>query len=111
MGVATDGVASNNNFDMFEEMRTAALLQKGIYKDATKFPAQTALAMATRMGAEAIGMGHTGSLWKQVKKQISLLFILIIKSIYNRLVKHIRICFMQHAEMMYVMYTLMVRWL
>lgn len=62
VGVATDGVASNNNFDMFEEMRTAALLQKGIYKDATKFPAQTALAMATRMGAEAIGMGHTGSL-------------------------------------------------
>ncbi|WP_408011780.1 amidohydrolase family protein [Pseudalkalibacillus sp. A8] len=62
VGIATDGVASNNNFDMFEETRTAALLQKGIYKDATKFPAQTALAMATRIGAEAIGMSHTGSL-------------------------------------------------
>lgn len=62
VGIATDGVASNNNFDMFEETRTAALLQKGVYKDATKFPAQTALAMATRIGAEAIGMSHTGSL-------------------------------------------------
>lgn len=62
VGIATDGVASNNNFDMFEEMRTAALLQKGVYKDATKFPAQTALSLATRTGAEAIGMSHTGSL-------------------------------------------------
>lgn len=62
VGIATDGVASNNNFDMFKETRTAALLQKGINKDATKLTAQTALAMATRIGAEAIGMGHTGSL-------------------------------------------------
>jgi 5-methylthioadenosine/S-adenosylhomocysteine deaminase len=62
VGIATDGVASNNNFDMFEETRTAALLQKGVNKDATKFTAQTALAMATRVGAEAIGMGYTGSL-------------------------------------------------
>lgn len=62
VGIATDGVASNNNFDMFEETRTAALLQKGVYKDATKFTAQTALSLATRVGAEAIGMGYTGSL-------------------------------------------------
>lgn len=62
VGIATDGVASNNNFDMFEEMRTAALLQKGIYKDATKLPAKTTLSLATRVGAEAIGMGFTGSL-------------------------------------------------
>ncbi len=62
VGIATDSTASNNNLDMFEEVRTAALLQKGIYKDATKFSAQTALTLATRGGAEAIGMGHTGSL-------------------------------------------------
>lgn len=62
VGIATDGVASNNNFDMFEETRTAALLQKGVYKEATKFTAQTALSLATRVGAEAIGMGYTGSL-------------------------------------------------
>jgi len=62
VGIATDSTASNNNLDMFEEVRTAALLQKGIYKDATKFSAQTALTLATRGGAEVIGMGHTGSL-------------------------------------------------
>lgn len=62
VGIATDSTASNNNLDMFEEVRTAALLQKGIYKDATKFSAQTALTMATRGGAEVIRMGHTGSL-------------------------------------------------
>jgi 5-methylthioadenosine/S-adenosylhomocysteine deaminase len=62
VGIATDSTASNNNLDMFEEVRTAALLQKGMYKDATKFSAQTALTMATRGGAEVIGMGHTGSL-------------------------------------------------
>lgn len=62
VGIATDGVASNNNYDMFEEARTAALLQKGLYKDATKMNARTVLALATRLGAEAIGMPHTGSL-------------------------------------------------
>ncbi|WP_224752644.1 amidohydrolase family protein [Metabacillus arenae] len=62
VGIATDSVASNNNFDMIKETRTAALLQKGVYKDATKFSAQTALHLATRGGAEAIGMSHTGSL-------------------------------------------------
>ncbi|WP_445505658.1 amidohydrolase family protein [Niallia sp. 03091] len=67
VGIATDGVASNNNFDMFKEMRTAALLQKGMYKDATKLPAETALSLATRVGAEAIGMGFTGSLEKGKK--------------------------------------------
>ncbi|MFD2214924.1 amidohydrolase family protein [Metabacillus endolithicus] len=62
VGIATDSAASNNNLDMFEEMRVAALLQKGMYKDATKLPAEKTLALATRIGAEAIGMGHTGSL-------------------------------------------------
>jgi len=62
VGIATDSVASNNNFDLFEEARTAALLQKGTYKDATKMDAKTTLAMATRIGAEAIGMNGVGSL-------------------------------------------------
>ncbi|PGT92001.1 amidohydrolase family protein [Bacillus sp. AFS040349] len=62
VGIATDSAASNNNLDMFEEMRVAALLQKGMYKDATKLPAEKTLALATRIGAEAIGMKHTGSL-------------------------------------------------
>ncbi|WP_171051861.1 amidohydrolase family protein [Alteribacter natronophilus] len=62
VGVATDGVMSNNNFDMFEELRLAALLQKGTYQDATRLPAEQILAMATRIGAQAIGMPHTGAL-------------------------------------------------
>ncbi len=62
VGIGTDGVASNNNFDMFEELRTAALLQKGLYKDASKLSTPQVLALATRSGAEAMGMPQTGSL-------------------------------------------------
>ncbi len=63
VGIGTDGPASNNDLDMFEEVRLAALLAKGASGDPTALPAQTALLMATRMGAEAMHMGHlTGSL-------------------------------------------------
>jgi 5-methylthioadenosine/S-adenosylhomocysteine deaminase len=62
VGIATDSVASNNNLDMFEELRIATLLQKGMHKDATTLPVGTALSLATKVGAEAIGMGKTGSL-------------------------------------------------
>jgi 5-methylthioadenosine/S-adenosylhomocysteine deaminase len=63
VGIGTDGPASNNDFDMFEEMRLAALLAKGIGKDPTALPARDALAMATRLGAQAIDLGEiTGSL-------------------------------------------------
>ena len=63
VGIGTDGPASNNDLDMFEEMRLAALLAKGIGRDPTALPARDALAMATRLGAEAIDLGEiTGSL-------------------------------------------------
>jgi 5-methylthioadenosine/S-adenosylhomocysteine deaminase len=63
VGIGTDGPASNNDFDMFEEMRLAALLAKGIGKDPTALPARDALAMATRVGARAMNLGAiTGSL-------------------------------------------------
>jgi 5-methylthioadenosine/S-adenosylhomocysteine deaminase len=63
VGIGTDGPASNNNLDMFEEMRLAAFLAKIATGDPTALPAPTALSMATRMGANAIHMGHlTGSL-------------------------------------------------
>jgi 5-methylthioadenosine/S-adenosylhomocysteine deaminase len=63
VGIGTDGPASNNDLDMFEEIRLAALLSKGISGDPTNLPASTALTMATRMGAEAIQLGAiTGSL-------------------------------------------------
>jgi len=63
VGIGTDGPASNNDLDMFEETRLAALVAKGISGDPTAIPARTALAMATRIGARALHLGDvTGSL-------------------------------------------------
>jgi len=63
VALGTDGAASNNNLDMLEEMRIAALLAKGASGEATAVPAHTALRMATLNGARALGLeAHTGSL-------------------------------------------------
>lgn len=56
VGLGTDGAASNNDLDMWEEMNIAALLHKGVLKDPTTMPAPTVLRMATLGGAEAIGL-------------------------------------------------------
>jgi 5-methylthioadenosine/S-adenosylhomocysteine deaminase len=62
-GLGTDGAASNNDLDMFEAMRTAALLHKHASGDPRALPARMALEMATRRGADALGMGdQIGSL-------------------------------------------------
>lgn len=52
VGLGTDGAASNNNLDMFEELRLAATLHKGILMDATALPANEAFDMATLKSAE-----------------------------------------------------------
>lgn len=57
VGLGTDGAASNNRLDLFEEMRQAALLAKVSSMDATAVPAHVALRMATLEGARALGMG------------------------------------------------------
>jgi 5-methylthioadenosine/S-adenosylhomocysteine deaminase len=63
VGIGTDGPSSNNDLDMIEEIRLAAILAKGISGDPTALPARQALAMATRLGARALHVGHlTGSL-------------------------------------------------
>ncbi|MCE1252810.1 MAG: amidohydrolase family protein [Anaerolineae bacterium] len=63
VGIGTDGPASNNDLDMFEEVRLASFLAKTGTGDPTALPATTALLMATRMGAEAIHLDDiTGSL-------------------------------------------------
>jgi len=63
VGLGTDGAASNNDLDLWEEMRLAALLHKNRESDPTVIPAMTALIMATRGGAAAIGLGDvTGQL-------------------------------------------------
>jgi 5-methylthioadenosine/S-adenosylhomocysteine deaminase len=56
VGIGTDGPASNNDLDMFEEVRLAALLAKGSGGDPTALPAREALTLATRLGARAIHM-------------------------------------------------------
>lgn len=58
IGLGTDGSASNNRLDIFEEMRQAALLAKVASGDASALPARSALRMATRDAAEAIGLGE-----------------------------------------------------
>jgi 5-methylthioadenosine/S-adenosylhomocysteine deaminase len=54
--LGTDGAASNNDLDMFGEMRTAALLAKGSSGDASACKAHQAVEMATINGARALGM-------------------------------------------------------
>ena len=74
VGIATDSVASNNNLDMFEEGRTAALLQKMKNGDASQFPIETALKSLTIEGAKVLGMANEiGSL--EVGKQADFLVI------------------------------------
>jgi 5-methylthioadenosine/S-adenosylhomocysteine deaminase len=62
-GLGTDGAASNNRLDLFEEMRTAALLAKAVSGRANSVPAETALEMATLGAARALGLDqHIGSI-------------------------------------------------
>jgi 5-methylthioadenosine/S-adenosylhomocysteine deaminase len=62
-GLGTDGAASNNDLDMFEAMRMASFLQKVATSDPRALPARQALELATRRGADALGLGdQIGSL-------------------------------------------------
>jgi 5-methylthioadenosine/S-adenosylhomocysteine deaminase len=59
----TDGAASNNDLNVLSEMSTAAKIHKAISEDPTALDARTALLMATRWGAEVLGLGNiTGSI-------------------------------------------------
>lgn len=58
VGLGTDGAASNNDLDLWQEMRMAALIHKGKSGDPTQISAFDAINMATRMGARASGLGE-----------------------------------------------------
>lgn len=63
VGIGTDGTASNNDLDFFEEIRLANFIAKGSSGDPTVLPASQTLLMATRMGAQALHISHlTGSI-------------------------------------------------
>jgi len=74
LGIGTDGPASNNDLDMFEEIRLAGFLAKVSTGDPTALPAQTVLLMATRLGAQALHIGDiTGSL--EIGKRADLILV------------------------------------
>ncbi|HEY3396847.1 MAG TPA: amidohydrolase [Armatimonadota bacterium] len=56
VGLGTDGCASNNNLDMFQEILLAGLLDKAVLGDPTTMPAETVLALATREAARVVGL-------------------------------------------------------
>ena len=62
VALGTDGPASNNDLDMFCEMRTASLLQKGIAEDPAVITAKDVFKMATFSGAKALGFNEVGKL-------------------------------------------------
>ena len=74
VGIGTDGPASNNDLDMFEEVRLASFVAKAASNDPTVLPAATALTMATRLGARALHLGDiTGSL--EIGKRADLILV------------------------------------
>jgi 5-methylthioadenosine/S-adenosylhomocysteine deaminase len=70
VSLGTDSSASNNNLDMFEEMRLAALIHKGACGDPTAVSAEEALRMGTESGALTIGMTDAGRLESGMKADI-----------------------------------------
>ncbi|MDF1498911.1 MAG: amidohydrolase family protein [Anaerolineales bacterium] len=63
VGIGTDGPASNNDLDMFDEMRLASFIAKAVTNDPTALPARKTFEMATIMGARALHIDDlTGSL-------------------------------------------------
>jgi len=73
VGLGTDSNLSNNNLDMFEEMRLGAAIQKLHRQDATTMPCDLMLRMATMGGAQALGLDdEVGSLEPGKKADIVL---------------------------------------
>jgi 5-methylthioadenosine/S-adenosylhomocysteine deaminase len=84
VSIGTDGQASNNDQDMFEEMRLAALLPKGIRLDPTAMPARKAFELATIGGARVLGLDQiTGSLEVGKRADIAVLALDCVHNVPN----------------------------
>jgi 5-methylthioadenosine/S-adenosylhomocysteine deaminase len=76
IGLASDGPASSNNHSLFQAMKFAALMQKGLHGDPTIITAQQVLRMATIDGARAVGLeSEIGSIEVGKKADLALLDI------------------------------------
>ena len=74
VALGTDGAASNNSTDMLETMKLAALIQKGLHRDASVITAGQVVRMATRGGAKAIGMADELGILETGRKADMILF-------------------------------------
>jgi len=96
LGLGTDGPASNNNLDMFEEMDTAAKVHKLVRNDPTVMPAREVFKMATVGGARALGLAdHIGSIEMGKKADVVLVDVsrpelLPMYDVYSHLVYTIK---------------------
>ena len=72
VGIGTDGASSNNNLDMLEEIRLAALLAKIDTMSPLAIPADVALKMGTEDGAKAVGFKNIGKIEVGYKADITL---------------------------------------
>lgn len=70
VGLGTDGAATNNNMDLWEEMRFAPLLAKAVARDPTVLTSREVLSMATRMGAQAARLQRVGELTPGYKADV-----------------------------------------
>ena len=73
VALGTDGAASNDNLNLFEEMHLSALLSNGLHRDATLMKPQTVVRMATLNGARLQGRADTGCLVAGMKADIAAL--------------------------------------
>lgn len=69
-GLGTDGPSSNNDLDMFEEMRLIGFQQKFSTDDPTSMPAPEILSLATGQGAQAVGRENTGKIEEGYKADL-----------------------------------------
>lgn len=70
--IGTDGAASNNNLDLYRELRLASYLAKGSHKDASVIPAEELLVMGTARGMKALGFDQCGRIAQGFKADMQI---------------------------------------